>query len=275
MRSVPIGGVRVRRGSRVRLRPVGRADVLDPSLTGRVAEVTELTEDLEGRVQLVVSLDGDAGRDFATGLGHRFFFSPEEVEPVVGETAPPTARVLIAGIGNVFLADDAFGPEVVAALRRRPVAAGVHVADFGIRGMDLAHRLLDGYDVAVFVDAAPRGGAPGTLYLIEPAPVDAAAPAPPDAHGMDPVRVLALAHRLSAAGQGGAVPRVVVLAASRWCACAATSPRSPSASANPCGPPSGGGALARIAHPRPAGRPARPLGRGAPRPRGPLKPARR
>ncbi|PHQ52313.1 hypothetical protein BLA24_08280 [Streptomyces cinnamoneus] len=133
------------------------------------------------------------------------------MEPVVGETAPPTARVLIAGIGNVFLADDAFGPEVVAALRRRPVAAGVHVADFGIRGMDLAHRLLDGYDVAVFVDAAPRGGAPGTLYLIEPAPVDAAAPAPPDAHGMDPVRVLALAHRLSAAGQGGAVPRVVVL----------------------------------------------------------------
>ncbi|PHQ52314.1 hypothetical protein BLA24_08285 [Streptomyces cinnamoneus] len=71
----------MRRGSRVRLRPVGRADVLDPSLTGRVAEVTELTEDLEGRVQLVVSLDGDAGRDFATAWATASSSHPRKWNP--------------------------------------------------------------------------------------------------------------------------------------------------------------------------------------------------
>ncbi len=169
-----------------------------------------MEEDLEGRVQLVVTLHDDAGRDFATGLGHRFFFSPEEVEPVT-ETAPrPGPRVLVAGVGNVFLADDAFGPEVVAALRGRPLPHGVHLADFGIRGMDLAYRLLDGYDAAVLVDAAPRGGSPGTLYVIDVDALDGEAAAAPEAHGMDPVKVLALARRL-ALEEGVALPRVVVL----------------------------------------------------------------
>ncbi|MGW7257481.1 hydrogenase maturation protease [Streptomyces sp. NPDC054834] len=121
---------------------------------------------------------------------------------------PP--RLLVAGIGNIFLADDAFGPEVIKALAGRPLPAQVHVRDFGIRGMDLAYQLLDGYDAAVFVDAAPRGLAPGTLSLIEPDLPDATDTArhAPEAHGMDPVKVLALAAHLGE----GALPRVVVLA---------------------------------------------------------------
>ena len=94
--------------------------------------------------------------------------------------------MLVAGIGNVFLGDDGFG----CALAARVAFEGVDVVDFGIRGMDLAYALAD-YDVVVFLDATPRGGAPGTLYVIEPdldgLPLDV------DAHGMDPVTVLALA----------------------------------------------------------------------------------
>jgi len=120
---------------------------------------------------------------------------------------PGRPRVLVAGIGNIFLADDGFGPEVVAALRGRPLPEGVEAADFGIRGMDLAYRLLDGYDLVVLVDATPRGGPAGTVYVIEPEP-PADDGVPPQAHGMDPVTVLALARRLAGAA---ALPRVLVL----------------------------------------------------------------
>jgi hydrogenase maturation protease len=124
-------------------------------------------------------------------------------------------RILVAGVGNVFMADDGFGPEVVAALRGRGLPAGVELVDSGIRGMDLAYRLLDGYDAAVLVDAAPGGGPPGTLYLID-AGRDAVPAGPagavPEAHGMDPVKVLALARTLADGdGDGAAVPRVLVL----------------------------------------------------------------
>ncbi|WP_063796101.1 hydrogenase maturation protease [Peterkaempfera griseoplana] len=119
---------------------------------------------------------------------------------------PAAPRVLVAGIGNIFLGDDAFGPEVAAALLRRRLPDGVRVADFGIRGMDLAYALVDGCDAAVLVDAAPRGSAPGSLHVIEP-DLDAAADAAPEAHAMDPVRVLALAHRLG----DGRLPRVLVV----------------------------------------------------------------
>src|SRR2546430_16670733 len=77
-------------------------------------------------------------------------------------------RVLVAGIGNVFLGDDGFGVEVVARLAQRPLPEGVEVADFGIRGFDLAYALMEGYDFAVLVDALPRGGPPRELFLVEP-----------------------------------------------------------------------------------------------------------
>ncbi|GHH86814.1 hypothetical protein GCM10018793_60200 [Streptomyces sulfonofaciens] len=212
-RTVTVDGIPLSRGSRVLLRPRARGDVLDLALTGRPAEVEDVEEDTEGRIHVVVTLEADEGRHFTTGLGHRFFFAPDEVEPA-GPPRKHTARLLVAGIGNVFLADDAFGPEVIAALGTGPggLPAGVQAADFGIRGLDLAYRLLDGYDTAVFVDAAPRGAAPGTLHLIEPDTADGAGlgTAAPQGHGMDPVRVLALAARL-AEDAGTPLPRVVVL----------------------------------------------------------------
>src|SRR5438270_10803156 len=77
-------------------------------------------------------------------------------------------RVLVAGIGNIFLGDDAFGVEVAQRLAQRPLPAGVRVVDFGIRGLDLTYALLDGQDAVILVDATLRGGPPGTLYVIEP-----------------------------------------------------------------------------------------------------------
>jgi hydrogenase maturation protease len=116
------------------------------------------------------------------------------------------ARLLVAGVGNIFLGDDAFGPEVIRALDHRPLPSGVRVHDYGIRGLDLAYALLDGCATAVLVDAARRGHRPGTLTLIEAEPPDGTVP--PEAHGMDPARVLALAAHLG----DEPLPRVLVMA---------------------------------------------------------------
>jgi len=105
-------------------------------------------------------------------------------------------RILVAGVGNVFFGDDAFGVEVSRRLMDRPLPEGVRVADFGIRSLDLTYALLDGWDAAVLIDAARRGGPPGTLYLIEPR-VDSASPAV-EAHSLDPANVLALARSFGA-----------------------------------------------------------------------------
>ena len=67
-------------------------------------------------------------------------------------------RILIAGVGNIFLGDDAFGVEVAQRLARRALPEEVRVVDFGIRGLDLTYALLDGYETVILVDAAPRGG---------------------------------------------------------------------------------------------------------------------
>ena len=79
-------------------------------------------------------------------------------------------RLLVAGIGNIFLGDDAFGVEVAQRLMKRPQSDGVRVVDFGIRSFDLA-LALERCDAAILVDATARGGAPGTLYVLEPDPV--------------------------------------------------------------------------------------------------------
>ncbi len=122
-------------------------------------------------------------------------------------------RILIAGIGNVFLGDDGFGVEVVKRLAGRELPEDVEVADFGIRGMDLAYALQDDYDVVVFVDATPRGGEPGTVYLLEPE-IEEDGAVSLDTHGMDPVRVIKLARALGAKPTRtlvvGCEPRVVV-----------------------------------------------------------------
>jgi hydrogenase maturation protease len=205
--ALAIDGVEVRRGSRVVLRPGRGADVFDLALAGRVGIVEELVETIEGDVSLAVTVEDDPGRDLGAErrMGHRFFFGPDEVEPLAPPAAAPPAapRVLVAGIGNVFLGDDGFGVEVAARLAREELPAGVHVEDFGIRGMDLAYA-LHGYDAAVLVDATPRGGAPGTLYVIEPELDDERVSV--DAHGMGPVQVLTLARSLEPE-----LPRVLVV----------------------------------------------------------------
>src|SRR5689334_3931301 len=78
-------------------------------------------------------------------------------------------QILIAGIGNIFLGDDAFGVEVARRMAGRTLPQHVRVVDFGVRSFDLAYALMDDYDTTILVDAVPRGDAPGTLYLIEPA----------------------------------------------------------------------------------------------------------
>jgi hydrogenase maturation protease len=104
-------------------------------------------------------------------------------------------RLLVAGIGNIFLGDDAFGVEVVRRLAHRPLPEGVRVTDFGIRGFDLACALVDGYDGAILVDAVRRGGAPGTLYVLE-LTGDAPGVVSADGHRLDPASALRLAHAL-------------------------------------------------------------------------------
>ena len=120
-------------------------------------------------------------------------------------TAP---RILVAGIGNIFLGDDAFGVEVAQLLAKQPMAEGMRVVDFGIRGFDLAYALMDEYEAAILVDTMARGEAPGTLTVIEP---DLAALPDADAraiemHSIDPLTVLTLVRTL-----GGQPPPVYVV----------------------------------------------------------------
>jgi hydrogenase maturation protease len=106
-------------------------------------------------------------------------------------------RILVAGVGNVFLGDDGFGVEVVRRLAGRELPEGVEVADFGIRGMDLAFALQDDYEVVIFVDAIPRGEEPGSVYLLEPE-IEEDGEVVLDTHGMDPVKVIQLSSALGA-----------------------------------------------------------------------------
>jgi hydrogenase maturation protease len=106
-----------------------------------------------------------------------------------------TARVLVAGIGNIFLGDDGFGTEVARALAAEDLPDWVRLADYGISGMHLAYDLCDGYDRAILIDATPRGGPPGTVYVLEheqPAEADQADASLFNAHGMQPDVVLGM-----------------------------------------------------------------------------------
>ncbi|CAN5850097.1 hydrogenase maturation protease [soil metagenome] len=120
-----------------------------------------------------------------------------------------TARVLVAGVGNIFLGDDGFGVEVARRLAAHTLPDGVEVADFGIRGVHLAFQLLDGYDRLILVDAAPRGEQPGTLSVIAPDLSGGGGRENAgivDAHGMEPDSMLALLGEL-----GGQVGEVLVV----------------------------------------------------------------
>lgn len=117
-------------------------------------------------------------------------------------------KLLVAGIGNIFLGDDAFGIEVVQRLRAHELPPGVEVRDFGIRGVDLGYALTSGVDAVILVDAVAWGSPPGTLHSIEPKSSvdDGATHDAPSPHGMDPQHVLRWAAQL-----GGACQRVVLV----------------------------------------------------------------
>jgi hydrogenase maturation protease len=203
-----VSGVEVRTGSRVRLHPRPGGDVMDIALNGQTATIECIEQDYEGKHHVCVVLDNDPGKDM--GLlrqpGHRFFFDAEEIEPLSPDEIPQTSAVrkptiLIAGIGNIFLGDDAFGVEVVRRLASRKLPDAVRVTDFGIRGFDLAYALQDGYETTILVDACPHGEAPGTLYVIEPDLNACDAPEAPlavvEAHAMNPMNVLRMAQAMN------------------------------------------------------------------------------
>ncbi len=87
LQSIRVAGVDVMPGDRVRLWPLGGADIMDLALKGKTATIAAIEQDLEDRVYLAVTVDDDPGRDLgAQGKpGHRFYFRPEEVEPLDDE----------------------------------------------------------------------------------------------------------------------------------------------------------------------------------------------
>jgi hydrogenase maturation protease len=116
-----------------------------------------------------------------------------------------TGRILIAGVGNIFLGDDGFGVEVANRLASEKLPDWVRVADYGISGMHLAYDLAEGFETTILVDATPRGEDPGTVYVMELDPAaPSAAPEPGrgipllDGHGMQPDVVFGMLNLLGA-----------------------------------------------------------------------------
>ncbi|MGI8509510.1 MAG: hydrogenase maturation protease [Gemmatimonadaceae bacterium] len=190
-------GVQLRRGDKVRLHPLAGGDMVDIALDGKVGIIEGIDQELGGDIHLSVTMEDDPGRDLGDMRypAHRFFFRMDEIEPLPCAPGGRRPSILVAGIGNVFLGDDGFGVAVARRMSERALPEGVRVVDFGIRGLDLAYAMQDPYDAVIMVDAAPRGGAPGTLYVIDVS-TDAEGEVAMDAHGMDPVKVLRLARTL-------------------------------------------------------------------------------
>jgi hydrogenase maturation protease len=203
--SLQIRGIEVRRGDRVRLNPRMGGDVFDLALSGKIAAIESIEQDYDGKLHIGVVVEDDPGRDI--GLmrqpGHRFFFAPNEVEPIIADAEAPvleTKRVLIACIGNIFLGDDGFGVEVAKRLRGHSFPSGVRVEDFGIRGFDLAYALMEGFETTILVDAYPGDAPAGTVFVVEPnlAELGPAGSGPLDAHAMNPITVLRMAAHMGA-----------------------------------------------------------------------------
>jgi hydrogenase maturation protease len=205
-----IGGVEVRVGDFVRLRPRHGGDVLDIALAGQIAVIESIEQDYEGKSHVCVVLEDDPGRDLGMlrQPGHRFFFDTAEVDPMPKDeaqlrTATERARILVAGIGNIFLGDDGFGVEVVKRLSALEFDVRVKIVDFGIRGFDLAYALQDGYETTILIDAYPHGQTPGTVSLVEPdlgklnQPQTGPQQSVVETHGMNPLNVLRMASEMN------------------------------------------------------------------------------
>jgi len=207
---VHVNGIILRPGDRVRLQPKEGGDILDLALRGQLAIIESIEEDYEGASHVCVVVENDPGRDLGVMRqpGHRFFFSPTEIEPLVeaagGSGANVNqivqAQILIAGIGNIFLGDDGFGVEVVRRLMSCDLPPEIRAADFGIRGLDLAYALQDCYETTVLIDAFQHGQTPGTVSVIEPNTNEFQSEPTPvvEAHSMHPLNVLRVANAMGA-----------------------------------------------------------------------------
>ena len=196
------------KGARVRLRPAGGADAMDMFLTDQTATVAAVYSDVDEQTHVAVIVDAGDAADLHESNGRFFYFRPDEVEVLQAEAAPQTqrARVLVAGIGNMFLGDDGFGSAVAERLATCALPEWVRVEDFGIRSVHLAYNLLDAsYETTVLIDALPRGGAPGTLYLVEPE-VEAIGAEPHDAHSLSVEGVIGMLKQI-----GGEPGRILIV----------------------------------------------------------------
>ena len=217
---IEVDGVLIRKGDRVRLRPRAGGDILDLALGGQIATVASIEQDYEGKQHICAVLEADPGRDL--GLmrqpGHQFFFDPAEIEPLppdllsdADQSAPAASqqpRILVAGIGNIFLGDDGFGVEVVRRLAACGLPAEVRIVDFGIRGLDLVYALQNRYETVILVDAFPHGQPAGTVSVVEP-DVQAIQAEPQgfvEPHSMHPMNVLRMAEAMN-----GSLNRVLVV----------------------------------------------------------------
>jgi hydrogenase maturation protease len=115
------------------------------------------------------------------------------------------SRILVGGLGNIFLGDDGFGVEVLRRLGTRPLPPDVELRDFGIRGLDLTYALLDGYDAVILIDISRRGELPGTVTSLEIEPRSEALTL--DLHGCEPHKAMSLASHM-----GGRLPQLYLVA---------------------------------------------------------------
>jgi hydrogenase maturation protease len=218
---VEIAGVVVKIGHRVRLCPRDGGDILDIALRGQVATIEGIEEDYEGSQHVCVVLDDDPGRDLGMMRqpGHCFFFRAAELEPIeesssaeteqqTSNTAADKPRILVAGIGNIFLGDDGFGGEVARRLAHRNLPAEARVIDFGVRGLDLAYAFQDGYETIILIDAFPHGQRPGTVSVVKPDTnaIDATPGNFVEPHSMNPMNVLRMAKSMN-----GSLNRVLLV----------------------------------------------------------------
>ena len=122
----------------------------------------------------------------------------------------PEPQILVAGVGNAWMKDDAFGGQVIKRLDERDLASGVSTMDFGTGGLDLAYEVMRGYSALILVDVSRQGGEPGTLYVMEPDPEEIESIQDGEMlnpHGMDPESVLRFVRSV-----GGWPGRVLVVA---------------------------------------------------------------
>jgi hydrogenase maturation protease len=120
----------------------------------------------------------------------------------------PDARILVAGLGNIFLGDDAFGVEVVRRLSQMNVPEHVRLMDVGVCSVHLAYELRErAYETVILIDVVSTGDPAGTISVLQPESDGAAGPRVQEGHGVEPHEIAALVRQL-----GGKVPRMMIVA---------------------------------------------------------------